>query len=151
MAAEFTLSGATFEYSPSLPATFNEAGYDALVDFVEVGQVVSVNGSPGKAFNGNTYTLLKEQIEKTVKGSYTPGTMDVVVMRKDDDAGQTGMIALADSNAEGSFKITYPDGSIDYDAGLVMSKNRELGGTDGLRQRTFSITMNYDTVEKAAP
>lgn len=149
--ADYTLSGATISHDPALPATFDVAGFDALVGFVEVGQTVSIDGAPGKSYNGNTFTLLKEQIEKTCKGSYSPGTITLVVMRDDADAGQIQMNAAVNSNADQSFKITYPDGSIDYAAGMVMSDSRNLGGTDALRQRTYEITLNYDIVEKAAP
>lgn len=146
-----TFSGTQVFVSNTLPSTFNQAGGDALVDFTQVAEVIDVTGDAGKDFTDVTYTLLDSQIEKTEKGSYTPGERTILAMRNDTDAGQVKMNVGRDSNDDQSVKFLYPDGSYDYAFGKVMSGTPTGGGTNDLRQVNWRVKLNYDLVIAPAP
>lgn len=146
-----TFSGTQVFISNTLPSTFDKAGGDALTDFTQVGEVVDVTGDSGRDYTDVTYTLLAEQIEKTEKGSYTPGERTILAMRNDTDPGQQKMLVGRDSNLDQSVKFVYPDGSYDYAFGKIMSGSPNGGGTNDLRQISWRVKLNYDPVYAPAP
>ncbi len=124
------------------PATFNEAGYDALT-FTDCGEVISL-GEFGREYTTVRVMNLKDGATRKFKGSYDNGTVQVDLLFDADDAGQTLLEAAGDSATQKySFKVTLPDGSSGfYFRGYVMSLKRIIGGPDDAIQIRASLELD---------
>lgn len=149
-----TSAGTTLGLSASLPATFNEAGFDALT-FTEIGEITDIGGDIGRSYNLVTHNPLGSRATVKKKGSYNSGSITVQLAVDEDDAGQTLAKAARDSDANYAVAITLQDGSIKYFEGIVMSYALNVGGVDTITNATMTIEITAqsdgsDIVEKAA-
>jgi len=144
-----TSAGASIAIASGLPATNDEAGFEAL-SFDTIGEVESI-GEYGIVYNEVNYTALNNRRVRKFKGSYNPGNSDISLAIDKDDAGQTAAKAALNSDAEYSFQITFQDGSIDYYTGRVMSFTTNISGVDNMTMGNMQIGVNSEFVEVAAP
>lgn len=131
--AKVKSTGTCLSVSASLPATYDAAGFGALV-MTTVGELESVGGLEITR-NTGSFTNLCTGNTSTIKGARGAITVSVVCALDDDDAGQTLMIASeAEENDLYSFCVTLPNGRKDYFVGTVVRAGMTVGGdTDAIK------------------
>jgi len=137
--------GTTLAIATGVPATFDEAGYEAMT-WVNIGGLVSVGeiGDDHETISVPDLTLGRI---RTLKGAATGTTVPVALREVLGDAGQAAA-ALAAKSASGeySFRVTDPAGTDDYASGVAMAWKRAGRSTGSYAGFTFSFTTNYPTV-----
>lgn len=147
MSSAETSAGTLFSISAGLPATYNAAGFGALV-FTEVGEITDYGEF------GRKYNLVKHNpvaTRKTVKrkGSYDSGSMTIPMALSNSDAGQVIMKAAAASDASYSICIELKDGYKFYFTVQVMQFLITIGGVDSITQATAQLELDDDVIEDA--
>ena len=150
-----TSAGTTLAISAGAPATFNEAGFEALT-FTEIGEITDIGGDIGRVYNLVTHTPLANRSTRKYKGSYNSGSATITLALDPDDAGQTLVEAALNSDNAYSFRLERQDGSTRYFRGMVMSFPEAYGGVDAITTRTVTVEITADDsgndfVEVAAP
>lgn len=141
--------GTTLAIATGLPATFTEAGYEAMT-WVNIVGLVSI-GELGDDNEAITVPDLTAGRIRTLKGAAT-GTTVAVALRApiagEVITGQTNVraAAAATTGAEYSFRITDASGNSEYVSGVVMSFKRTERTTSSYEGYTFSVTANYPIV-----
>lgn len=149
-----TSAGTTMAISAGTPATFNQAGFEALA-FTEIGEVTTVDGNVGRTYNLVTRNPLKTRGTVKKKGSFNSGSITIPLAIDRDDAGQTiAKAALVDDDAY-AFCITEPDGTKVYFQGLVTAFPTTYAGVDNILSGTITVEITtdedgYDFVEVEA-
>lgn len=125
-----TLSGATLAISATLPATYDQAGYESTDNvFTLIGQIENF-GNHGVTANIVEFTPVATAVVTKLKGRRNYGTMNLMIGSIPSDAGQTILEAASESNNHYSAKMLYPDGEIHYLDVLVASKEYQDGSVD---------------------
>lgn len=134
------------------PATFDQAGYEAL-SYTLVGEVVSV-GEYGATTEVVNHQPLATGVTEKFKGFINYGQASLGLAYQSDDAGQVILKDLSDGAnrlSRGSMKVTYPEGNVDYlDVG-VFSYTKNPGAANSIIASTVAIEVNRAAVEVAAP
>lgn len=138
-----TSAGTTLGISAGNPATFNEAGFEALT-YTTIGEVTSIDGDIGRVYNLVTHNPLATRHTGKYKGSYNSGSVTIPLAIDPDDAGQTLALTARDSDADYSFVIEEQDGSFRYFRGKVMSFPVNYGGVDAITAGTITIEITAD-------
>jgi hypothetical protein len=139
-----TLVETTLSVSAALPATFDDAGYDALT-FTSIGQVTDWTPG-GQVYNVVTSNPIAQRSTDKYKGTFNNGADSITINRDDDDAGQVLVLAALAADTDYSFKVEYRDGTMDYFTGKVVSFDTVAGGADSIVQRTISLERTRSTV-----
>lgn len=111
-----TYVGAIVAVSANAPATYNSAGYAALA-WTVVGKITSW-GEAGDTAEDVTETTLAGRVIHA-NGALDGGNVAFAFVVSGTDAGQTILINNSNSNTDVSFRITDPDGKIEYSTGVV--------------------------------
>jgi hypothetical protein len=137
--------GTTLAIATGIPATFDEAGYEAMT-WVNIGGLVSI-GEVGDEHETITVPDLTLGRIRTIKGAAVGTTIPVALREVLSDAGQTAAQAAAKgAGGEYSFRISEPGGTEQYVSGVAMSWKRTERSTGSYAGFTFSVTTNYPTV-----
>ncbi len=142
-----TTSGTSLGISISLPATEDEAGYDALT-FNTVGEIYDI-GEYGRVYTEITTDPLANRRTGKYKGNYNEGSPTFSVYRDSSDVGQTDCKTALAMDTNVAFAITHQDGSIDYFSGKVMSFTNNVGGIK-IYEASMQVGIDTDIIEKAA-
>ena len=106
-------AGTIISISATAPGSFDQAGYEGIGDFSELGEVTRINGF-GPRWNVDPHQPLKISGQQPLKTNRDPGSVTVEMALDTDDAGQVKAKAARDSStAVYSIKITTPNGD-DY-------------------------------------
>ena len=143
-----TSAGTTLIIVSGLPATFDQAGYEALT-YATIGEITEIPAF-GSVFNLVTHSPLGERRVVKRNGSVNDGNLTLNFAADASDAGQIAAKAAANSDTEVSVKITYPDGEDDYFTGLVMSFQVNAGGVDSIKSDSIVLELTTATVNVAA-
>jgi hypothetical protein len=143
-----TSAGSTLSISSALPATYDEAGFEALT-YTEVGEITDL-GEFGKEFNLVTHVALGNRKTRKFKGSYNNGSLPLQLGRDTSDAGQAAMNLAQHSDNDYSFRVVLQDGASSYFVGKVMSFRTVVGSVDQVTGATSTIEISDDVVEVAA-
>lgn len=138
-----TSAGTTLGISASHPATFNEAGFEAL-SYTTIGEITSMDGDIGRVYNLVTHNPLATRATVKKKGSYNSGSMTIPLAIDRDDAGQILAKTALNSDANYSFVIEEQDGSFLYFQGIVMAFPVNYGGVDAITAGTITIEITAD-------
>lgn len=130
------------------PGTYDVAGFDALVGFVDIGEITDA-GEFGRQYNLVTHLRLDERRTVKRKGSFNDGQMTLQLARVSSDAGQAEIITDLDLDTLSSYKVTLQDGTFLYFTAVVMSYTTNVGGTDQITGSTVVIEITDDILEKA--
>ena len=153
MAAEsdvFTTAGTTLEVTATSPATYDLAGFEALNDWVGVGEIVDF-GEFGREYNLVTHNPIGDRRTIKRKGSYNDGSVPLVMARvPGTDAGQDLLRTARDDDSSYYFKVTYQDGGVMYYSAQVMSYTSNLGSVDNIVQASCNLEIDNDIIEKDA-
>jgi len=149
--AYYTAAGTVLSVSSGAPATYDEAGFEAMT-FTVVGEVTSVP-SHGAEFSLVTHNPLADRITRKLKGSKNNGSMTIPMALDTSDAGQDIMRDHADGlnvDDKASFRVEYPDGGAEYFTGLVMSFTTAGDGVDSILAAEAMVEIDDNVVSVAA-
>lgn len=105
-----------------------------------VGEVIGFSGPGGSAKVIDVTNMASTRKEKRM-GLPDEGQFSIDLNFYPDDTGQTRLKALRDSQDEGSFKVTYADGTIDTFDGFVLEVTTSGTLDDVLKAKiTIEIT-----------
>lgn len=141
-----TSAGSTLKISASAPATFNAAGYSALV-YTSVGEITDL-GEFGREYTLVTHNPVGSRGTQKFKGSFNEGTMNLSLGLDTDDAGQVLMKAGSLSDTAYSFEVTTQNGDNYYFQAMVMSFKVGVGSVDSITTATctLEITTSADGI-----
>ena len=139
-----TTAGTTIGISATLPATENQAGYEALT-FTLIGEVTDL-GEYGKEYATVTHNPIASRKTIKRKGSFNNGTLALQLGLDKADAGQVICDAAVDSDNNYAFAITYQDGTIDYMSAQVMSFKTNAGSVDQILSGSINLEVNTDII-----
>lgn len=140
-----TSAGTTFGVSAAAPATYNEAGYEALT-FTDVGEVSDLGDLPARVYEIVSWRNIANRGESKAKGGYTLGSQTITVGIDPDDAGQTLIDTLTNSDDPASIKFAHPQLGTIYGRALVMGGPRNYGDVNTIATR--QITLEWTIVDQ---
>lgn len=148
-----TVAGTAVGVSAVLPATYNVVGYTALT-FTNIGNIED-GGEHGREYAEVTFNPIDTRGTKKYKGSFNEGTKTLSIGYDSDDAGMIALKTGLASDNDYAFKVSYPNGDIDFFCAKVLTLTKATGGVDSMRMAsvTLSITTNdagVGIVEKLA-
>lgn len=138
-----TTAGTTLRISAGVPASFNNAGYSALA-YTRLGEVTNL-GEYGREYVLVTHQPIDTRGDVKLKGGFNEGGLDLQLALDTDDAGQILAKQAVNSDNLYAFKVTYPNGDVDYFQGLVMSFRKSAGSRDQVTGATIRIEINTDS------
>jgi hypothetical protein len=140
-----TSAGTTLGISAAAPATYTEAGYAALT-FTSIGEVSDLGDIPSRIYELVTWNPIAERGTRKFKGGYQIGSQTITVGIDADDAGQTLIDTLTNSDNPASVKIGHPQLGTIYARALVMGGPKNYGDVNTVATR--QITLEYTIVDQ---
>ena len=134
-----TAAGTTIGIVAGPPATFDAAGYTALV-FATIGEITD-GGQHGRTYAEVTHNPVATRGTQKFKGSFNEGNKTLQLALDDEDTGQIAAKAALNSDANFSFKVEYPDGAIDYFQAKVMAFTKSTSGVDTVVSGTIELSI----------
>lgn len=144
-----TTAGAVIAISATAPATYDEAGFDALT-FIPISDVTDL-GEFGRTYNLATHNPIADRRTVKRKGSFNDGAVSMQLGRDGTDAGQLAGYVALDSDDSQAVSLTLQDGTILYFTAQVMSFTYNLGNVDSITGGSMSLEIDNDILEVAAP
>lgn len=151
--SKLTSTGVTISAVQDVPATFDEAGYSALV-YTKIGQVTNV-----PEFGPNVQVVESNPLETGVTekfvGFINYGSLSVEADFDGEDAGQE-MVTDAVTKDHASFgqpfafKLEYLDGSVRYWMGKFFSATENPGSANSMITTTMQVEID-SVILKVAP
>ncbi|NML88758.1 hypothetical protein HHL26_06715 [Sphingobium sp. TB-6] len=138
-----TSAGATVGLAAAAPATYNEAGYEALT-FTNIGKVTDLGEIPSRVYELVTVYYVASRGQAKAKGGYNLGSQTIVFTIDGDDAGQTLVDAASESDSAYSVKLSHPQHGEIYARALIMGGPKTYGDVNTASTR--SITIEYTIV-----
>ena len=140
----------------ALPATFDEAGYEALT-YTECLYVTEIPEF-GESYSINTLNILGSRIVIKAKGSVDPGQITLPMARVVGDAGQTILNAARADDRSYTFKVTISDDftpvtghpTTFYFTGKISGYPVNIGGVNGFVMSNVVIALDRIPVISAA-
>ena len=145
--AKMTSTGATLGVVADVPTTFDDTGYSALT-YVDVGSLVDLPEYGPNTAVVESLPLATGRVEK-FKGFINNGSISLGLEIDFEDAGQAILeagVTGATKNDQHSFKITYPDGTIEYFTGKIFSYTRAPGSANSMVGSTVQVEIDTDIV-----
>jgi len=143
MADDLTIGSGTGLYvSAGVPATYDAAGYAALV-WTEVGEVESLPDFGGKATVA-TFTALKDGIVNKKKGSIDYGEMAIPLGMKTTDTGQAALMSAfdgANKNVVHSVKVSNSEIGVIYFTAETTSYTYNIGDANAITKNTVTFAV----------
>lgn len=139
-----TSAGTTIGLSASAPATYNQAGYEALT-FTTLGEVTDLGEIPARIYELVTHQTIAERGLRKAKGGYQLGAQTITYALDASDAGQTLVDTAASSDTVYSVKIDHPTLPTIYARALVMGGPKSYNDVNSVATR--SITLEYTIVD----
>lgn len=122
--------------------------FEGLSGWVEVEEIESF-GDLGDNSEVTNFASVKDRRVRKFKTTRDAGTMAIVCGRDPLDAGQVALVAAEKTDLNYAFKLVYADhrddvhsDSVEYFAGMVMSRPTNLGGNADVTKQTFNIGVN---------
>lgn len=134
-----TVAGTSIGISAAAPATFNATGYDALT-FTGIGNIDD-GGEHGREYAEVTFNPIDTRGTRKFKGSFNEGTKTLSIGYDSDDAGMVLLKTALDDDADYSFKVTYPNGDIDYFQAKVLTLSKATAGVDSMLMASVSLSI----------
>lgn len=134
-----TVAGTSIGISEAAPATFNATGYDALT-FTGIGNIDD-GGEHGREYAEVTFNPIDTRGTRKFKGSFNEGTKTLSIGYDSDDAGMVLLKTALDDDGDYSFKVTYPNGDIDYFQAKVLTLSKATAGVDSMLMASVSLSI----------
>lgn len=147
-----TSTGVQLAVVAALPATNDAAGYEALT-WVTVGEVIDLPAY-GPEVQVVTSEPLATGITQKFNGFINYGSISMGLEQDLDDAGQVileaGVPVPPAQFTPHSFRVTLPDGRIDYFNGGIFSYTTDIGSANSMVGSTCTIEINSNVVRVPA-
>lgn len=141
----FTAAGTVLAFAAAAPATYDAAGYGALVA-TPVGEVGDLGEIPSRVYEAVRWRNIANRGESVAKGGYALGSQTIKVGIDPTDAGQTLLDTLIKSDTPASVKISNPNLGTIWARALVMGGTKSYG--DGNAIATRDVTLEYTIVSQ---
>lgn len=141
-----TTAGSSLAVSPGVPATNDQAGFEALT-WTPVGEITNFGEIGGREYTAVTHTPINKRKTVTRKGTYDYPEFTLEVGRDSTDAGQDMLKLGRDSDASYSFRLTRQDGSIIYLTAQVMSFVNVVGEANTIAGYNVGVKQDDDEVD----
>lgn len=138
-----TSTGLLLGVVKAIPATFDQAGFEALT-FVDVGELVTLPAY-GPTADVVTHQPLATGITEKLKGFINYGSTTAELGYDLNDAGQVVLSEGTDGTGkfdEHSFKVTYPNGDVDYFTGKIFSYTKNPASANSIVGSSALIELN---------
>lgn len=143
-----TAAGATLRIAEDAPATYDAAGYAAVV-MTEVGEITNI-GQFGKEFALVQHQPLSRRGVGKGKGSFNNGTLNPNLAIDGLDEGQRMLREALESDQPYTMQVELQDGSSFFMRGLVMSFRHNVGGVDEVVTASPTIEVTSDPIVEVA-
>lgn len=138
-----SVAGTTIAICATIPATFDQAGYESTdLVFTTIGEITD-GGEHGREYALITHNPISTRGTRKLKGSFNEGSKTLQLAIDDDDAGQLILKTALTSDSDFSFKVSYPGGGKDYFQAKVMSFKKAATSVDSIR--SASVTLEITT------
>ena len=152
MADGITNFGGTFAISTTVENTdlADETAFE-LLTYTDVPNVGSF-GDTGVTQNVVSYSTWDRNVAAKGKGEADAGSPTVEFLDVS-SAGMTALLAAAGVNVTDSyaFSITWPDGTIDFNRGIVTGPMRLKGGNEDFKRVSFTLGFSQTPVLGTTP
>lgn len=148
MSNVFTSAGTQYEVVAQEPATYDQAGFEAL-SYTTVGEVTDL-GEYGPTFETVTHNPLATKRTVKRKGTVNDGALTMQIGRDPSDAGQTILIDGVDGANEDqvhSHKVTLQDGTVQYFTGQIYSYTTNIGSANQIVGASVTVELDNEIVE----
>jgi len=136
-----TSAGTTLAVSASIPATFDQAGYQAsAMVFTSVGEITDL-GEFGRVYALVKHNPVASRGTVKKKGSFDEGSMALKLGLDTDDAGQIIVKAASKSDNDYSFKVTTQNGDVYYFQAQVMDFKVGVGSVDSITSASVNLEL----------
>ena len=132
-----TTAGSTIAIAAAAPATFNEAGYEALT-WALIGEITDL-GEFGREYALVTHNPVDKRSTVKKKGSFNEGSLTLQLGLDEEDAGQTLAAAAVNDDDDVSIRIILQDGTTHYMQTQVMSFKIGAGSVDTITGATINL------------
>ena len=152
MSNVFTSAGTTLGVVAAEPATYDQAGFEALT-FETVGEITDM-GEYGPEYEVVTHNPLDTRRTVKRKGTVNDGALTMQLGRDPSNAGQTILIAGVDGAARDtihSFVVTLQDGTKQYSTGQIFSYTTNVGSVNQITGASVTVELDNQIIEVAAP
>jgi len=141
-----TGAGVTIGLSATAPATYNAAGYEAVV-LTDIGEISDFGEIPDRIYEIITWRRAGARGESKYKGGYALGSQTLTVGIDPEDAGQALLDVAKNSDALYTVGIKHPMLGAIYARALVTAGPKNYGdvNTPGTRQITLEYTVVSET------
>lgn len=143
MADFFTSAGTTISLSAAQPATYNEAGYEALT-WTVIGGVTDLGALPKKMHEIVTQYFVASRGAVKMKGGYDLGSQTITYAVTPADPGQDLVDTANESDAKYSVKVSNPNVGEIYAQALVAAGELSYGDVNS--PVTQAATLHYTIV-----
>lgn len=138
----FTSAGSEIAICNGLPATFDQAGFSAVgMVYTEIGEVTDIPDF-GPERNVVTHLPIKSKIVRKRAGSINYGSLTLGAALVPGDAGHVKVLTGLEDSDPQSFRVTYPDGTIEYFTAIVTSYKRNLGNADSITAAAIGLEID---------
>lgn len=139
-------------FSPTAQeADLDQAGFEAINDWVEVGNIVTV-GETGANTNVVSQDYWGTNVTQKQTGVTNAGDPTIEVGQNLDDAGQNALRAVANNGGNYAYKIedkllpTQTTPVIRYNRGIVLGPVDSNGDVEGWNNQTFTFGNNQEQI-----
>lgn len=142
--------GTTYSIAVGEPATYDEAGFEALT-WIVVGEVADIGEFGGEA-EVLTHTPVDTGKVQKLKGSLNYGQQAIQFAKVFDDVGQVAMKSAFDGAnklAMHSARVVYADGYAEYSVGIVTSFMTTVGSASSIRGGSSNMELSDEILEVA--
>lgn len=121
------------------------SGFGAL-SYTTVPNVITV-GATGVDQNIVSQPLWDKTLSAQQKGAATGAQFELTILDETSD-GRTALDAAASITEANNFafKITYSDGSVEYNRGVVSAPSFPKGGNEDFAQATYTVAANQEPI-----
>lgn len=131
--------GTVISVSTSAPATYDQAGYEALT-YTKVGEITDP-GEHGPTLTITDHTPIDTGITQKLPGTISLGEKTLQLGMDKTDAGQAILRAALSARQRLSVEVAYPGGDIDYFPAYVTSFTTTGGDGNAVRGGTVTLAL----------
>lgn len=141
-----TSAGTTIGLSAAQPATYDQAGYEALT-FTTIGSVTDLGQIPSRVYELVTLYYVASRGQSKAKGGYNLGSQQITYAINAGDTGQALADTATESDSAYSVKISHPTLGDIYAQALVMGGPKTYAdvNTASTKQLTLEYSIVSDT------
>lgn len=145
-------TGTCMAFSASAPATLDVAGFAAIDNWVEWGDITNY-GKLGVTASIQNYTPVCDGVERKIPTKKTPNDMALEAMHVETDAAQIIIEAAIDATPISiiSCRVVLSTGAIRYFQGYPGSFEEDIGDADSLFMAQVNLVRAGLTYKVAAP